>query len=242
MGWDPREARAYAVAEATLQQHRKVPVTALKLERLELQGLLRRPREIVGNQTWDVISEAPMATEFAISRFLTPVLAQGGIAIFMDCDVLVLADIQELVHIAEAQPHIAMWCVQHEALGDHVAREGVLRVERMLKMDGQVQTYYRRKNWSSVMVFNCDHPATLGWNLDRINHAPGRDLHGFRHIPDQLIGRLPAEWNWLVGVQPKPAQPKIAHYTLGGPWLPGWETREHDDLWLDAAKDLGARE
>ena len=58
---------------------------------------------------------------------------------------------------------------------------------------------------------------------------------------DMLLGRLEPEWNWLVGVQPKPARPKIAHYTLGGPWLPAWEHREHDDIWLAAAQNLRAR-
>ena len=26
-------------------------------------------------------------------------------------------------------------------------------------MDGVVQTSYPRKNWSSLMLFNCDHPS-----------------------------------------------------------------------------------
>ncbi len=248
MGWDPREQDAYRVAEETLRREASAPleVTPLKSRNLELSGLLRRPvtrmekgrrleiradgitRRVVPaaqrGVLWDVISAAPMATEFANSRFLVPALAQSGIALFLDCDVLVLADVLELEAIARAQSHIALWCVQHGVLDE----EGT-------KMDGQVQLPYHRKNWSSVMVFNCDHPANRGLTLDMVNGLPGRDLHRFCWLHDSQIGRLDPRWNWLVGVQPAPPRPKIAHYTLGGPWLPGWEHREHDDLWMAAA-------
>ena len=46
-----------------------------------------------------------MATEFAISRFLTPLLAHSGHALFLDSDVIVYGDVWELVDIAERQPH-----------------------------------------------------------------------------------------------------------------------------------------
>lgn len=252
IGWDPREDEAYEVAHASILKSTDmlgVTVTPLRKRALEHTGILRRPtrrlekgrrmeisaqgvtrRVITAAQRgtlWDDISGAPMATEFAISRFAVPMLAHGGIAIFMDCDVLVMSDLTELEHLARSQPHIALWCVQHGALESTAT-----------KMDGQPQLPYARKNWSSVMVFNCDHPANLALNVELLNKAPGRDLHRFCWLNDTQIGRLEPEWNWLVGVQPKPAQPKIAHYTLGGPWLPTWERREHDDLWLAAAKGI----
>jgi hypothetical protein len=67
------------------------------------------------------------------------------------------------------------------------------------KMDGQFQTRYHRKNWSSVCLFNCDHPANKALTVDLVNSAPGRDLHAFSWLADDLIGELPPEWNWLVG-------------------------------------------
>jgi len=123
-----------------------------------------------------------------------------------------------------ADPSKAVMVVKH----DH-RQEG-------MKMDNQPQQSYPRKNWSSVMLFNCNHSANRRLTVEDVNRRPGRDLHRFYWLHDDEIGELPPEWNWLVGVQPKPKHPKIAHYTLGGPWLPGWRPQEHDDLWLEAKR------
>lgn len=248
IGYDPREEAALAVAYDSLFSRSSIPldVTELHLRQLELAGLMRRPRRVLpkgnpmvihnGQATrtasrrgtlWDEISAAPMATEFAISRFLTPLLAHRGWALFVDCDVVFEADVAELFALADSR--YAVMCVQHGSL----AAGG-------LKMDGQLQLPYLRKNWSSVMLFNCDHPANKGLTLEKINKLPGRDLHRFCWLDDAWIGALPPEWNWLVGVQPRPAAPKLAHFTLGGPWLAGWEPHEHDDLWLAASANRRA--
>jgi hypothetical protein len=100
------------------------------------------------------------------------------------------------------------------------------------KMDGQANRPYARKNWSSVMLFNCDHPANRRLSLHDINSRPGRDLHAFYWLHDDEIGLIPREWNWLVGEQDMPLEPKLAHFTLGGPFVPGWMPRAHDDIWL----------
>lgn len=251
IGWDPRETGAYSVAVDSLLRNSSIPVavTPLQLSRLELGGLVRRPRSMLSKgrqlrvtdgrieRRWvtaaqrgtmiDEISDAPMSTEFACSRFIVPLLAQSGWALFVDCDVLFLADVRELFALADDR--FAVMVVQHGEL----AGGG-------FKMDGQPQVPYRRKNWSSVMLFNCDHPANRRLTLDVVNAVPGRDLHAFAWLDADLIGALPGEWNWLVGVQPRPASPKLAHYTLGGPWLPSWKGAEHDDLWLSAAAGAGA--
>lgn len=230
IGWDQREAAAYAVAEASLRAHASVPVdvTPLEAQRLADCGLLRRPTDTRG-QRYDILSNAPCSTDFAISRFLVPFLAQTGWALFADCDVVFLADIAELFALAD--PRYALMCVKH---GTH-GREG-------LKMDAQMQTVYPRKNWSSVMLFNCDHPANKRLSLIDVQERPGRDLHGFYWLADSEIGALPAEWNWLVGVQEKPREPKIAHFTLGGPFLPGWAGGPHDDIWYRAMQEVSQHE
>lgn len=246
VGYDPREDWAYRVACASIVRHATIPVqiTPLRLERLELAGILRRPRRLrcpdvepgtlvtlepnsaLRRVMWDDISQAPMSTEFAISRFATPLLAQSGWALFVDCDVVALGDVSELFAMADDEK--AVMCVQHPPL----AGTGQ-------KMDSQVQTTYARKNWSSVMLFNCDHPANRGLNLSLLNTAPGRDLHRFCWLDEQWLGELPAAWNWLVGVTARPDTPKLAHFTLGGPWLPGWVPHVYDDLWLAASQGLG---
>jgi hypothetical protein len=80
IGYDSREPDAYTVAEHSIATHSPVrhSVTPLKLDRLERAGLLTRKRTYVGEQMFDTISGAPMSTEFAISRFITPLLAQTG--------------------------------------------------------------------------------------------------------------------------------------------------------------------
>jgi len=221
IGFDRRESEAYEVAEFSIREHASVPVrvTPLKLEQLEAQGLSLRPYRIFRNSVWDIISDAPVSTEFANSRFLTPLLAQSGWALFVDCDVVVLDDIAKLFDLAIDR--YAVMCVQHQ----HEPVE-------ITKMDDQPQTTYPRKNWSSVMLFNCDHSSNQRLTHAMINNTPGRDLHRFCWLDDHEIGALPREWNWLVGVQPKPERPKLAHYTLGGPWIENWTQAEHDALWL----------
>lgn len=220
MGYDEREQKAYEAAERSLKKVSDLRATPLKLEQLAAQGLLRRSMDRRG-QMYDLPSNAPCATEFAASRFLTPMLAQSGWALFVDCDVVFLSNPYLLMRLAD--PTKAVMVVKHEN-GHHAGT----------KMDGQAQVLYPRKNWSSVMLFNCDHPANRRLTLQDVNDRPGRDLHAFYWLHDDEIGELPPEWNWLVGVQPKPAEPKIAHFTLGGPWLPNWEGGPDDLIWLEA--------
>ncbi len=228
IGFDAREQPAYWVAESSLQRHASIPVHAIPLEyqRLASCGLLRRPQDRRGH-TYDIISNANQSTDFAVSRFLVPHLCQSGWALFVDSDVVFMADVAELMALAD--PLKAVMVVQHPLIHEM----GLLQPT---KMDGQLQSFYMRKNWSSVMLFNCDHPANRRLSLQDVNERPGRDLHAFYWLADNEIGELPPAWNWLVGLQAKPALPCIAHFTLGGPFLPNWKSAEHDDLWFEASK------
>lgn len=224
MGYDAREAEAYRVAVQSLLRHasRPVCVVPLDIDRLQAQGLITRPVDARGQQ-YDLVSQAPQSTAFAVSRFLVPLLAQSGPALFVDCDVLFMADVAELFALAD--PRYAVQVVQH----DH-------RPQRETKMDGAAQTTYWRKNWSSVMLINGSHPGNQRLSLWDVNHRPGRDLHSFYWLHDSEIGALPPAWNWLVGEQVKPDGVKLAHYTNGGPWFDNWAPRFHDNLWLEEAR------
>lgn len=224
IGYDSRESAAYEVAESSLRKRASVPVdvTPLCADRLAAGGLLRRPQDRRG-VIYDIPSNAPCSTDFAISRFLVPHLAQTGWALFVDCDVVFLADVAELFALAD--PTKAVMVVKHAPL----KASGT-------KMDGQAQIAYSRKNWSSVVLWNVEHPANRRLSLQDVNERPGRDLHALYWLNDSEIGELPGEWNWLVNVQPKPDCPKIAHFTEGGPFTPGWRGAEHDDLWLREAR------
>lgn len=219
IGYDPDEHQAYRVAAKTLATYTNTIPEPLNADRLRAAGLLRRTVDKRG-QMYDLPSNAPCSTEFAASRFLVPILCQSGWALFTDCDVVFMANPRELLAIAD--PDMAVLVVKHYHEGHGT------------KMGGMEQTHYSRKNWSSVMLFNCDHPANRRLSLQDVNERPGRDLHAFYWLHDSEIGSIPAEYNWLVNVTPKPEYPKIAHFTLGGPWIDGWKPAEHDDIWLQA--------
>lgn len=225
IGYDEREREAYRVAESSLLKHAGVPVQVTPLDATTLAdfGLLRRPQDRRG-YIYDIPSNAPCSTDFALSRFLVMHLAQRGLALFVDCDVVFLSDVAELFQTAD--PTKAVSVVKHSPLQGSGT-----------KMDGQAQLAYPRKNWSSVMLFNASHIANRRLSLQDVNERPGRDLHGFYWLHDSEIGSLDPAWNWLVGVQEKPANPKIAHFTMGGPFTAGWNGAEHDEIWYSAAKE-----
>lgn len=222
IGYDPAEIEAYRIAVKTLAGYTNIEPEPLDAERLQASGLLRRQIDKRG-QMYDFPSNAPCSTEFAISRFLVPIICQSGWALFTDCDVVFMANPRNL--LAYADPEKAVMVVKHDHHG------------KGQKMGGMEQTDYPRKNWSSVMLFNCDHPANKRLSLIDVNERPGRDLHAFYWLHDSEIGDIPPEWNWLVNVQDRPESPKIAHFTEGGPWIDGWEPADYDELWLEADYD-----
>jgi lipopolysaccharide biosynthesis glycosyltransferase len=224
IGFDPRETAAFAVTRESARHHSmaNVPIYGLVLEKLREKGIYTRPTEKRLGRLYDVISEHEMATEFAISRFLVPYLAMSGWAMFMDCDMLVRGSLGELWRAVQSYENrqYAVMCVKHEH-----------EPTTAFKMDNQIQSTYARKNWSSVMLFNCDHPANKKLTPEMVNSVPGRDLHRFCWLEDEQIGALGPEWNYLVGHTQANVDPKIVHYTDGGPWFSGFENVEYAQEW-----------
>jgi len=222
IGWDRREPEAYDVAESSLRRNASVPVAVepIKLDELRAKKLYWRP-------------EDPLATtDFTYSRFLTPALAgYKGWALFCDSDFLFLGDIKGLVEYTKTPK--AVYCVQH----DYTPKDTV-------KMDGKPQTVYPRKNWSSLMLFNCEHPSVKSLTPEVVNTQTGAYLHRMQWAKDEDIGSLPVTWNWLEGWNEKPAQgtPNIVHYTRGGPWFPEWQNVDYADLWLAEYERVRAKE
>lgn len=230
IGYDPREAPAFAVAKYTCrkQLNLPIPVKGLVLSKLQSSGLYRRPMEMRKSAAdhpimWDTISDAPQSTEHANSRFLVPYLAQSGWAMFCDGDMLFRSSLTGLFENLKTK--YAVYCVKHD-----------YRPKDTVKMDGQVQTQYSRKNWSSFMIFNCDHPANrcLTQSTDMANTLPGRDLHRFCWLKDEEIGELGPEWNFLVGHSDKSIDPKVVHFTTGVPDMPGYEGVPFAEEWRRA--------
>ncbi len=238
IGYDPREVAAFAVARWSINHYLNtpIPVRGVILDDLRNEGLYKRETTLDdAGRLFDVISNHQMSTEFAISRFLVPELvrrkprhrpATDRWALFVDADVMARGDIEGLFRYAD--PSKAVYVVKH----DFVPKEG-------LKMDGQVQSAYSRKNWSSVMLFNVDHPANQKLTPELVNSVPGRDLHAFCWLDDKDIGELPPVWNYLVGFHNKNwvKSPQIVHFTDGIPTMPGHEKCEYADEWHRALKN-----
>lgn len=221
IGHDRREQKAFAVAEKTARAF-GCDTHPIYEDVLRAQGLLTRPLDRRGGM-WDFASDAPQSTQFAVTRFYAPVLAHSGWCLAVDCDIAVLRDPHQLLELADVTK--AVMVVKHKPYGAHTP-----------KMDGQKQTVYPRKGWSSVVLWNCNHPANRRLNLTTLNQWPGRDLHAFAWLHDDEIGELPSKWNHLVGIDPPRDDAAILHFTMGTPDMPGYERCEYADVWTEASQ------
>ena len=226
IGYDDREDEAYKVCRYSIvrRSSEAVSVHPLKHKPLRDMGLFDRPWRISeSGQYVDERDGRPFSTQFSHSRFLVPEYAKklgiSGWALFVDCDFLFRANLAHLFELAD--PEYALMCVQHEHIPDET-----------LKMDGVEQTRYYRKNWSSLMLFNLDHPLNKDLDIDAVNHKPGSWLHSFGWLPDEAIGDLPAAWNWIEGVSPRILPPKAVHYSVGGPWFENYRDVAFAQEWI----------
>lgn len=208
IGYDRYETVAYHVAAHSALTRCSLPISIVPLYKNSLKHILWRERDPL------------QSTDFAFSRFLVPYLSDfKGISIFMDCDVLIKCDLQELYDIYTEDPHRVIWCVKH----DYVPKGET-------KFLGQTQTKYPMKNWSSIMIFN-NHLCT---NLtpDFVNASSGLDLHQFKWVDHiNLIGSIPLTYNWLVGEYPHNDSAKILHYTQGTPCFDDYFSCDHAGEW-----------
>jgi hypothetical protein len=219
IGYDSREAVAYSVLAYSIRARASAPVSIAPLRLGDLKTVLTRERHPL------------QSTDFSFSRFLTPYLSDyTGWSVFMDCDMLMLRDIDKLWRLRDDR--YAVMVVQH----DHVPNESV-------KFLGEPQTTYEKKNWSSVMLFNNARCRAL--TPDYVNRAPGLELHQFKWLESEdLIGALPHEWNHLVGYDPPNTNVALVHFTLGGPYFPEHADCEYADEWRaeqDAMTRAGER-
>lgn len=201
IGYDPSEAVAFHVLSHSIMQNASKPVAIIPINRENIPEFTRPRKE--------------GATEFSFSRFLTPYLAgYEGKALFMDCDMLVMDDINILFDLCgESHP---VYCVKHNYTPKHDT-----------KFLGNKQHIYPKKNWSSLMMFNCDQCKDL--TLDIVNEETGAYLHQFQWADS--VGDIPKEWNHLVGEYDTCPDASIAHYTLGTPCFEGYENQEFSDEW-----------
>lgn len=215
VGWDSREDIAFQIAKYSIEKNASVPVDIIPIKQNEM-----RKKDLYWRE-----KDSLASTEFTFTRFLIPELNNfEGWALFIDCDFVALEDVAKL--FAQADDRYAVMCAHH----DYTPKETV-------KMDGQKQHIYPRKNWSSMMLINCGHPSNRKLTKELVNdpEVGGAYLHRFSWLKDDEVGKLSHEWNWLVGwyKEPEDGAPKFLHYTEGGPWFKQYQNCEYNYHWYE---------
>lgn len=209
IGFDQVESVAYHTLCHSILSRSSKPVSITPINLKNLKGIYTRKRD------------PKQSNEFSFSRFLVPYLnGYKGFALFMDCDMLVRTDINELFELRDVTK--AVQVVKHD-----------YTPKNKTKYLGTTQYQYPRKNWSSVMLFNCAHYHCRKLTPDYINTATGLDLHRFSWTDDKYIGELPREWNHLVSEYEPNPKAKIVHYTVGGPYFDEYMNCEFSGEWFE---------
>lgn len=205
VGYDPREAVAYHTFCQSVLEKASLPVSFTPLALNTLAGYSETHRD--------------GSNAFIYSRFLTPYLCGfDGWALFADGDMVCRADLAELWSLRD--PRFALQVVKHD-----------YQTKAAMKYLGNKNENYPRKNWSSVMLFNCDHPKHRLLTPEFLQRSTGKFLHRFEWLDDGEIGELPKAWNWLTTEYEDNYEAKLLHYTLGTPCFADYRHAEMADEW-----------
>lgn len=207
IGFDQRESIAYHTFVQSLIDNASIPLEITPLAVRNLKGYEEKHDD--------------KSNDFVYSRFLTPFLNDyKGWAIFADGDMICQADIQDLLDLRDDSK--ALQVVKHD-----------YKTKAQQKYLGNINQDYPRKNWSSVILWNCAHPKHKILTQDFISNQTGKYLHRFSWLKDDEIGELPKEWNWLATEYPNNEEAKIIHYTLGTPCFKDYRDTEMSEIWLN---------
>jgi len=205
VGYDSNETTAYHVCTNSIirQCSRPISITPLAL------GTLNNYNEV----------HTDGSSEFAYTRFLVPVLMNyTGWAIFIDGDMILNDDIVNLWKLKDNDK--AVMVVQHN-----------YKTCSEVKYLNFANKNYPRKNWSSVVLWNCAHPANRVLTTEFVQNSAGSVLHRFTWLDDALIGELPATWNWLADEYGTNPDAKLIHYTLGTPCFDKFKNTPMSEYW-----------
>ena len=208
IGFDQREACAYHTFVQSLINHSSIPLDITPLCLKSLAGYKELHRD-GGN-------------DFVYSRFLSPFLNNfDGWAIYADGDMVCQADILELLKLKDDSKEVM------------VAKHNY-QTKQSKKYFNNKNENYPKKNWSSVILWNCSHPKNKILTPEFIQNQSGKFLHRFSWLDEDEIGEIPLEWNWLALEYPENKEAKIIHYTLGTPCLKEYKDTNMSDIWYDS--------
>ena len=205
VGYDPREAVAYHTCANSIIRHASKPVAIIPLA----LNLFEDYTE----------THTDGSNHFIYSRFLVPhLMSYEGHAIFIDGDMIVRDDIVELWNLREFNKDVQV--VKHD-----------YKTKMTEKYLGSKNEDYPRKNWSSVILWNCSSYPNRKLTPDFIQRSTGAELHRFTWLDDERVGELPREWNWLPDEYGPNTDAKLLHYTLGTPCFHEFATTPQADEW-----------
>jgi lipopolysaccharide biosynthesis glycosyltransferase len=210
VGFDPRESVVYHTFIQSLIEKATLPIeiTPLAVSTLNFYEETHKDK----------------SNDFVYSRFLTPFMSNfEGWSIYVDGDMICQADIKELLALRDKTK--AVQVVKHD-----------YKTKAENKYLDNKNENYPRKNWSSVILWNCSHPKHKILTPDFINKQTGKFLHRFSWLEDEEIGEIPIEWNWLAIEYPKNPSAKLIHYTLGAPCFKDYRKTSMAENWLKIQK------
>lgn len=191
VGFDQLESVAYHTFCQSILDTSTIPVEFLPLAKNTLKGYKE--------------NHTDGSNEFIYSRFLSPYLCDyQGWAIFADGDMICKTDIKELWELKDNTKAVQL--VKHD-----------YKTKYPKKYLGNKNEDYPRKNWSSLILWNCGHIANSVLTPEFVESSPGSFLHRFSWLSDDLIGEISPEWNWLALEYPDNSRVNIIHYTVGTP-------------------------
>ena len=191
IGYDPREAIAFHTCANSIIRNSSRPVAIIPVA----LNLFKDYNE----------THTDGSNHFIYTRFLVPHLQEySGWAIFIDGDMIVRGDIAELWDLQNPYNDVAV--VKHD-----------YKTRMPVKYLGARNEDYPRKNWSSVILWNCNSFPNRRLTPEFVQKSTGSELHRFSWLDDERIGELPKEWNWLPDEYGPNPGAKLLHYTLGTP-------------------------
>jgi lipopolysaccharide biosynthesis glycosyltransferase len=210
VGFDQKEAIAYHVFCQSVLDKSTQPVSFIPLAKNTL------------NKYYETHKDG--SNEFIYSRFLTPyLLGYSGWAIYADGDMVCLEDISKLWNVRVEHKEKAVLVVQHD-----------YKTKAAIKYLGNKNENYPRKNWSSLVLWNCEHPKNKILTPEFIQKSTGSFLHRFSWLEESEIGELKKEWNWLALEYPDNREAKLIHYTLGTPCFKDYSEGAMSVIWFEA--------
>jgi hypothetical protein len=205
VGYDPREAIAYHTCVNSIIRHATQPVSIVPVA----LNLFKDYTE----------THTDGSNHFIYTRFLVPYLMSWqGWAIFIDGDMILRDDIVKLWNLREMNKDVMV--VKHD-----------YKTRMPVKYLGAKNEDYPRKNWSSVILWNCSSFPNSKLTPQYVQHATGSELHRFSWIDNERIGELPKEWNWLPDEYGPNLDAKLLHYTLGTPCFQEFADTPQGDEW-----------